>query len=34
MRILDLEDDVHAFTAPLPRVRIIPLESFDPIQFL
>lgn len=30
----DLEDDVQAFNVPLPRVRIIPLESFDPEQFL
>jgi putative heme uptake system protein len=30
----DLEDDVRAFNAPLPRVRVIPLESFDPEVFL
>jgi uncharacterized protein len=30
----DLEDDVDCFTAPLPRVRIIPLERFDPARFL
>ncbi|MDT9591958.1 NYN domain-containing protein [Nocardioides zeae] len=30
----DLEDDVHAFNVPLPRVRIIPLEEFDPEFFL
>lgn len=30
----DLEYDVKAFTAALPRVRIIPIEEFDPLQFL
>jgi uncharacterized protein len=30
----DLEDDVGAFNVPLPRVRVIPLESFDPEYFL
>lgn len=30
----DLEDDVHAFNLPLPRVRIIPLAEFDPEHFL
>ena len=30
----DLEDDVHAFNQPLPRVRIIPLAEFDPEHFL
>jgi len=30
----DLEDDVHAFNVPLPRVRIIPLAEFDPEAFL
>lgn len=30
----DLEHDVRAFTAPLPRIRIIPIEEFDPEQFL
>ncbi|WP_139977791.1 NYN domain-containing protein [Nocardioides litoris] len=30
----DLEHDVHAFNAELPRVRIIPLEEFDPTWFL
>jgi uncharacterized protein len=30
----DLEYDVHAFNAPLPRVRIIPIEEFDPADFL
>ncbi|MPV48555.1 MULTISPECIES: NYN domain-containing protein [unclassified Pseudactinotalea] len=34
LRIYDLEDDVAAFNAPLPRVRIIPLASFDPARFL
>ena len=30
----DLEDDVDAFQAPLPRVRVISLTDFDPEQFL
>ncbi|WP_122816753.1 NYN domain-containing protein [Nocardioides pantholopis] len=30
----DLEDDVRAFNVPLPRVRIIALEDFDPEAFL
>jgi len=32
--LFDLEDDVNAFTQPLPRVRIIPLAEFDPEHFL
>jgi uncharacterized protein len=34
LAFFDLEDDVDCFTAPLPRVRIIPLERFDPERFL
>ena len=34
LRLYDLEDDVGAFTAVLPRVRVIPLESFDPSRYL
>ncbi len=34
LRIFDLEDDLGAFQAPLPRVRIIPLASFDPTRYL
>lgn len=30
----DLEFDVQAFTSRLPRVRIIPIEEFDPLEFL
>ncbi len=30
----DLEYDVRAFKTELPRVRIIPLEEFDPTYFL
>jgi len=32
--IYDLETDVQAFNTTLPRVRIIPLSSFDPEDFL
>lgn len=34
LRIFDLEDDLGAFNAVLPRVRIIPLASFDPVRYL
>lgn len=34
LEILDLERDVQAFNVPLPRLRIIPLAEFDPLQFL
>lgn len=30
----DLEYDVRAFNERLPRVRIIPIDEFDPVQFL
>ncbi len=30
----DLEFDAHVFDAPLPRIRIIPIEEFDPRMFL
>jgi uncharacterized protein len=34
LSIFDLEDDVQCFNSVLPRVRIIPLESFDPARYL
>lgn len=34
LQIFDLEDDVACFTSVLPRVRIIPIEDFDPLRFL
>lgn len=34
LQIIDLEDQVKAFNVPLPRVRIIPIEDFDPAAFL
>ena len=34
VELFDLEDDVAAFNVPLPRVRIIPLDLFDPETFL
>jgi putative heme uptake system protein len=34
VRFFDLEYDAGAFDAQLPRVRIIPIEEFDPLQFL
>ncbi|WP_230206525.1 NYN domain-containing protein [Microbacterium gorillae] len=30
----DLEYDVHAFDAPLERIRVIPIDRFDPLEFL
>ena len=30
----DLEDDVGAFTVALPRLRVIPIEDFDPWTLL
>lgn len=34
LQFFDMENDVAAFNIPLPRVRIIPLEEFDPAAFL
>ncbi|PZR54098.1 nuclease [Xylanimonas oleitrophica] len=34
METFDLEGDADAFTTMLPRVRIIPLEEFDPLRYL
>ena len=34
LEMFDLEYDVHAFRERLPRVRIIPIEEFDPADFL
>lgn len=34
LEIFDLESDVQAFNVRLPRLRIIPLEEFDPIRYL
>ena len=34
LAIHDLETDVRAFTSPLPRIRIIPLDEFDPVTFI
>ena len=34
IEIFDLEDDAEAFEVELPRVRVIPLEQFDPAKFL
>ncbi len=34
LEIHDLETDAHAFNVPLPRVRIIPVDEFDPADFL
>jgi putative heme uptake system protein len=34
LEMFDLEDDVEAFTLRLPRMRVIPIESFDPMAFL
>ncbi|WP_441327433.1 NYN domain-containing protein [Kocuria sp.] len=34
LEIVDLEDDFEAFNAPLPRLRIIDLDAFDPVRYL
>ena len=34
LELFDLEHDVQAFQVRLPRVRIIPIEEFDPLRFL
>jgi uncharacterized protein len=34
LELFDLEDDVGAFTVALPRVRVIPIERFDPWALL
>lgn len=34
IELFDLETDVHAFTYPLPRLRVIPIDEFDPVAFL
>lgn len=34
MQLFDLEDDVGAFTVSLPRLRVIPIDRFDPWSLL
>jgi len=34
LETFDLEYDVQAFKERLPRVRIIPIDEFDPVEFL
>ena len=34
LELFDLEDQIGAFTSMLPRVRVIPIESFDTVVFL
>jgi putative heme uptake system protein len=34
LEVHDLEDDVGAFTVALPRIRVIPIEQFDPWTLL
>ena len=34
LKLFDLEIDAHCFTSVLPRVRIIPVDDFDPEFFL
>ena len=34
LQFYDLEHDVGAFNERLPRLRIIPIEEFDPLDFL
>ena len=34
LQFFDMESAVGAFNVPLPRVRVIPLDEFDPERFL
>ncbi len=34
LEFFDLEFDAQAFDASLPRIRIIPIDEFDPLDFL
>jgi putative heme uptake system protein len=34
LELYDLEDDVDAFTVTLPRLRVVPIEQFDPWSLL
>lgn len=34
VEFFDLEYDAHAFDSPLPRIRVIPIDEFDPASFL
>jgi len=34
LEVFDLEGDADAFTTLLPRVRIIPIDEFDPLRYL
>ncbi|MBE2319874.1 NYN domain-containing protein [Solirubrobacter sp. CPCC 204708] len=34
VELFDLEDDVGAFTVALPRIRVVPIEAFDPWTLL
>lgn len=34
LQFFDLEEAVGAFTTPLPRVRIIPIEEFNPLRYI
>jgi putative heme uptake system protein len=34
IEMLDLETDAKAFKVPLPRTKIIPIDEFDPVDFL
>lgn len=34
LEMFDLEHDLGAFTLELPRLRIIPIEDYDPLRFL
>lgn len=34
LEVLDLEDDAGVFNYRLPRMRVITIEDFDPLQFL
>lgn len=34
LRLIDLEFDVGAFNTRLPRIQVIPIDEFDPLDFI
>jgi len=34
LELFDLEEDAGCFTESLPRVRIVPIDRFDPVRYL
>jgi uncharacterized protein len=34
LKVIDLEYDVQAFNTALPRIRVIPIDEFNPFEFI